>query len=295
MKDFGRIITAMVTPMKDDGSVDYKKAEELALKLVENGSDGLLLHGTTGESPTLTHEEEYELYKAVKNAVKNRASIIAGTGSNSTETAVKSTKQAEKIGVDGVLIVVPYYNKPSQEGQYQHFKKIAGSTSLPIMIYNIPGRTGVNMLPDTIVRLSELKNIIAVKESAGSLDQASEIRMKTPKDFMIYSGDDSLTLPILSVGGCGVVSVVSNIPKAGVMIKDMVDMYFNGDVAGACEMHIKLLPLFKVCFITTNPTPIKAALKMVGIDVGKPRLPMIDVTDKERAAIKDVLKNLKLV
>jgi 4-hydroxy-tetrahydrodipicolinate synthase len=283
----------MVTPFKADLSVDWKRAEELADFLVKNGSDGLVLHGTTGESPTLTHDEEYELYKVVKKALSGRCKIVAGTGSNSTETTIKSTKRAEEIGVDGVMVVVPYYNKPSQEGLYQHFKAVAENTSLPIIIYNIPGRTGINMTPETTARISALKNIIGLKDAAGSLDQTSATRQLCPKDFTIWSGDDSLTLPMMSVGAVGIISVASHI--VGKEIAQMVAAYQAGDTKKAQEIHLKLLPIFKVLFITSNPSPVKYALELIGQPVGKPRLPLVEPSSGEKERIRKVLKDMGLV
>lgn len=293
MRNFGNVLTAMVTPFKSDLSVDWKRAEELAVYLAENGSDGLVVHGTTGESPTLTHEEEYELYRVVKKAVGGRCKIIAGTGSNSTETTIKSTREAEKIGVDGIMIVVPYYNKPSPEGLYQHFKAVAEKTSLPIIIYNIPGRTGINMSPETTARIAEIKNVIGLKDAAGSLDQTSAARQLCPKDFIIWSGDDSLTLPMLAVGATGIISVASHI--AGKEIAQMVAAYRAGDVKKAMEIHLKLLPLFKVLFITSNPSPVKYALELIGQPAGKPRLPLVEPSDTEKEQIRKVLKDLRLI
>lgn len=289
MKNFGRVLTAMVTPFKKNGEVDYERAVELALKLIREGSDGVVVAGTTGESPTLTHEEEFELFKIIKNALPKNASLIAGTGSNSTETAIFSTKTAEKIGVDGALIVAPYYNKPPQEGIFQHYKKIAQNTSLPIIIYNIPGRTGVNILPETIAKLSEIENIVGLKDSTGNLEQAAEIMRRVRKDFLLYSGDDSMTLPLLSIGGTGVISVASHL--VGKEIKEMITSYFEGNYQKAKEIHLKLFPLFKVLFITTNPIPVKYALSLSGFDVGGCRLPLVEPTDKEKEEIKKVLKN----
>jgi 4-hydroxy-tetrahydrodipicolinate synthase len=293
MVNLGKVLTAMVTPFKADMSIDWKRVEELADFLVANGSEGLVVHGTTGESPTLTHEEEYELYRVVKKAVGSRCKIIAGTGSNSTETSIKSSKEAEKIGVDGLMLVVPYYNKPSQEGLFQHFKTVAENVSLPIIMYNIPGRTGINMTPETTARLAAVKNIIGLKDAAGSLDQTSSTRQLCPKEFIIWSGDDSLTLPMLSVGAVGIISVVSHI--AGKEIAQMVNAYHNGDTKKATELHLRLMPLFKVLFITSNPSPVKYALELIGQPVGKPRLPLVPPSEDEKAQIKKVLKDLGLV
>ena len=293
MADFGNVLTAMVTPFKKDLSMDYAAAEKLAVYLCENGSDGLVVHGTTGESPTLTHEEEYELYRVVKKAVGKKGKVIAGTGSNSTATTIKSTKEAEKIGVDGIMIVTPYYNKPPQEGLYQHFMAVAGATALPIIVYNIPGRTGKNIETNTMARLAEIKNIVAVKEASGNLEQVAAVRRATPKDFLIYSGDDNLTYPILERGGVGVISVASHL--AGKEIKKMVTLFLEGNKAGAKAIHDRLMPLFEVIFVTTNPIPIKAALEMIGHPVGGLRLPLIDANTKEKDAIRKVLKELGLV
>jgi 4-hydroxy-tetrahydrodipicolinate synthase len=293
MTDFGMVLTAMVTPFKPDGSMDYQRAAEIANYLADNGSDGLVVHGTTGESPTLTHEEEYELYRVVKKAVGGRVKLIAGTGSNSTATSIRSTKEAEKIGVDGIMIVVPYYNKPSQEGMYQHYRAVAESTKLPIIIYNIQGRTGVNMTADTVSRLAKIKNIVGIKEASGILDQTSEIRQKTPKDFVIYSGDDDKTLEIMKRGGCGVISVASHI--VGKEIKKMCEAFHAGKVDEAERINARLSPLFKVLFITTNPTPVKAALAMIGQPAGGLRLPLIEANASEKEQIKKVLKDLKLI
>lgn len=292
MAVFGRVLTAMATPFDDGGAVDYEQAKRLAKRLADNGSDGIVVAGTTGESPTLSDEEKVMLFQTVKDAVGGRATVVAGTGTNDTRHSVHLTKQAEAAGADGILLVNPYYNRPSQDGLYAHFRTIAESTSLPCMLYNIPGRTGVNAAPETIARLADVPNIVAVKEASGNLDQASDIRRRTSSDFLIYSGDDSLTLPILSVGGTGIVSVASHL--AGREIADMVRAYEQGDVKKALAIHIKLFPLFKVLFITTNPVPLKAALNLSGFNVGKPRLPLVEATAKEKDQIAAVLKELAL-
>lgn len=293
MKTFGAVLTAMVTPFKKNLSVDYAKAEKVAEHLVKNGSDGLVVCGTTGESPTLTHQEEFELFRAVKNAVGKKAKIIAGTGSNSTATTILATKEAEKTGVDAALVVVPYYNKPPQDALVHHYTLIAKSTSLPIIIYNIPGRTGTNMLPETMAKLSQVKNIAGVKESAGSAEQAAEIRRKTPPDFLIYSGDDGMTLPYLSVGGCGVISVASHL--VGKEIGKMCRLYFEGRHDAALKVNLKLLPLFKALFVTTNPVLVKAAMKLIGLDCGGLRPPLLDANAKQITALKAVLKSCQLI
>lgn len=290
---FGRVLTAMVTPFNEQMEVDYEQAKKLACYLVEHGNDGLVVAGTTGESPTLSAEEKIKLFKVVKETVGDKALVIAGTGSYDTMASVKLTKEAEKVGVDGIMLVVPYYSKPSQEGLYQHFKTIAAETTLPVLLYNIPGRTGINMEPETIARLSEIDNIVAVKEASGKLDQVSRIRALAKEDFVIYSGDDSLTLPILSVGGYGIISVVGHV--AGDQVKEMVELYLDGQVEKAAQMHIKLYDLFKTMFITANPVPIKYALNLKGMNVGSVRLPLVEANDKEKAAIKACLERLELL
>jgi len=293
MAGFGQVITAMVTPMDRALAVDFDRAAALAKRLVDAGSDGLVVSGTTGEAPTLTDDEKIRLFRAVREAVGPRAKVIAGTGTYDTAHSIHLTREAERAGCDGVLLVNPYYNKPSQEGLYRHFKTVAESTSLPVMLYNIQGRTSVNCEPATIARLAEVPNIVAVKEASGSLDQMSQIRKLTRPEFLLYSGDDSLTLPLLAVGGTGVVSVASHL--AGREIKAMIQAFQAGDIRQAQTLHFRLWPLFKVLFITTNPVPVKAALALSGFDVGGLRLPLVDATAKEREAIGAVLKELALI
>jgi len=290
---FGRVLTAMATPFDETGAVDWGQATVLAKHLIANGSDGIVVAGTTGESPTLSDEEKIRLFRTVKEAVGGRAAVVAGTGTYDTKHSINLTKEAQRTGADGILLVNPYYNRPSQDGLYAHFRTVAESTSLPCMLYNIPSRTGVNCLPETIAKLSEIPNITAVKEASGNLDQASEIRQRTKPEFRIYSGDDSLTLPILSVGGTGIVSVAAHL--VGREILEMVRTYERGDVRKALSIHIRLFPLFKVLFITTNPVPLKAALNLSGVNVGKPRLPLVEATAKEKEQIQSVLKELALV
>lgn len=293
MKGFGQVITAMVTPFKDDLSVDYEAAQELANYLIENGSDGLVITGTTGESPTLTMEESVELYRVVKEVMGNRAAVIAGSGSNSTHEALHLTKEAEKVGVDGSLQVAPYYNKPSQEGFFHHFKSVAEGTSLPLILYNIPGRTGKNVDADTIIALSKIENIVGVKEASGNLEQVAQIIKETPDDFLMYSGEDFLTLPLVCLGGNGVISVASHL--VGREIGEMISSYKNGDIKKALQIHQKLMPLFKVLFINSNPIPVKAALNMVGKKVGGLRSPLVPASEEEKEKIAKVLKGLELI
>src|SRR5690554_1895509 len=288
----GQLFTAMVTPMHKDGSVNYMAAVALAQRLAENGSDGVVLSGTTGESPTLSFDEKAKLFAEVTDALGGQIEIIAGTGSNCTQDSITLTKAAESAGVDGIMLVAPHYNKPSQDGLYQHFRAVAESTSLPVMLYNVPGRTNSNILPETVARLAEIENIVAIKEASGSLDQVSLLKTMVPEDFLIYSGDDSLTLPILAVGGAGVVSVVSHL--VGREIKAMIDAFLQGRTEDALEIHLKLMPLFKAMFLTTNPVPVKRALEYVGFETGPLRLPLVDLTEAEAQRIKDVLFKLGL-
>jgi len=285
--DFGRVLTAMVTPFDRDLAVNYTQARKLARHLVQSGSDGLVVSGTTGESPTLTKEEKIELFRVIVEEVGGDAIVIAGTGGNNTVESLALTKAAAKVGVDGVMLVAPYYNKPSQEGLYQHFKTIAAGTDLPVMLYNIPGRTAVNMLAKTVARLTGVENIVAIKEASGSMDQVSELRRVLPEGFAIYSGDDSLTLPMMSLGAKGVVSVAAHV--AGLRIKEMVNAYMAGNTTMATKIHLELFPVFKGLFVTTNPAPVKAALNMLGWQVGDPRLPLVMATAEEKESVKAVL------
>jgi 4-hydroxy-tetrahydrodipicolinate synthase len=291
---FGQVITAMVTPFTEEGAVSYAVAEQLAAHLAEHGSDALVICGTTGESPTLSWDEEYQLFQVVQKAVSGKAKVIAGTGSNSTQEAIAATQKAAKLGLDGALLVVPYYNKPPQEGLYHHFQAIAQAVpDLPMMLYNVPGRTGQNLLPETVARLAEVPNITAIKEASGNLDQASQIRALTAEDFALYSGDDSLTLPLMAVGGAGVVSVASHI--VGKQIQQMIQLFTSGQVSAAIADHLKLFPLFKTLFVTTNPIPIKAALRLQGWQVGTTRPPLPDADDQTTAMLKKLLQELSLL
>jgi 4-hydroxy-tetrahydrodipicolinate synthase len=285
---FGRVITAMVTPFDTDGSVHYAEAERLAAYLVANGSDGIVVCGTTGESPTLSWDEEYQLFQVVKQAVAGKVKVIAGTGSNSTSEAIEATQKAAKLGVDGSLQVVPYYNKPPQIGLYHHFAAIAAACDLPMMLYNIPGRTGQVLEPETIAKLAKLDGIVAIKEATGNLDIASQIRSLTPPEFAIYSGDDSLTLPILAVGGTGVVSVASHL--VGNQIQAMIRAFESGHNQTATQIHLELLPLFKGLFFAPNPMPIKAALKLQGWEVGGLRLPLCELPAELLPSLEKMLQ-----
>lgn len=279
--DAGEVITAMVTPFNSQREIDYNKAEELAKYLITHGSDALLVAGTTGEGPTLTHEEEFELLSTIKRAVANKAKIIMNAGSNSTETAVMAAKWAQKEGVDAILSVVPYYNKPSQNGMIEHFSAVAESVDLPVIIYNIPGRTGVNMLPETVATLAEkYENVVAIKQSYADMDMVTEMKICCPEDFSIYSGDDSLTLPMMSLGARGVISVASHI--FGSEVKSMIRNYKTGEFLAAVNMHKKLYPVFRKLFMAPNPVPVKAALAHKGIIEDFVRRPLVELTQIEK-------------
>lgn len=287
MKELGRLITAMVTPMKEDGSVDYEQAKVLANKLVDSGSDGVVVVGTTGESPTLVRPEELKLFAEIKETIGDRASVIAGTGSNATAEAMEATLQAEEIGVDACLLVVPYYNKPSQEGLYQHFETIASATKLPCILYNVPSRTVASLSAETTIRLSKIDNIIGTKEASGNFEEISKIIHATGDDFKVWSGNDGDTLPLLSIGAYGVISVVSHL--AGKQIREMLESFLTGNTERAAEIHNSLMPLFKNMFVTANPCPLKYALNHLGFHVGKPRLPLVEPDEKSAAIIREAL------
>ncbi|MDN7245132.1 4-hydroxy-tetrahydrodipicolinate synthase [Planococcus shenhongbingii] len=285
--NFGQIITAMVTPFDANGEIDFPATKNLVEHLIATGSDGLVVAGTTGESPTLSSEEKVKLFKFVVETVKGRIPVIAGTGSNNTRASIALTRQAEDIGVDGIMLVTPYYNKPSQEGMFQHFEAIAASTRLPVMLYNIPGRSVVNLSVDTVVRLSAIENIVSIKEASGNLDAAAEIIERTPDSFTLYSGDDSLTLPILAIGGNGIVSVAAHI--IGNDMKNMISNFRNGNTQAAAAAHRKLLPVMNALFAAPNPVPVKTALNLSGVQVGGVRLPMIPLNEQETLTLQEVL------
>jgi len=294
LRPFGQVLTAMITPFTQEGEVNYDIAAKLAQHLADHGTDTLVVCGKTGESPTLSWDEEYELFRVVQQAVAGKAKVMAGTGSNSTQEAIAATAKAAELGLDGALLVVPYYNKPPQEGLYRHFQAIARAVSgFPLMLYNIPGRTGQNLQPETVARLAEIPNIVAIKEASGSLDQISQIRRLTTPEFGLYSGDDSLTLPLLAVGGQGVVSVASHL--VGDQLQQMVTAFVKGQPQRATELHLKLLPLFKALFVTTNPIPIKAALVLQGWPVGEPRLPLNPASEEVRQTLQSVMQPLSLL
>jgi len=284
---FGNVSTAMVTPFDKNGNIDFEKTTKIVEYLINNGTDSLVVAGTTGESPTLTTEEKIALFKHVISVVNKRIPVIAGTGSNNTKASIELTKKAEEIGVDAVMLVTPYYNKPSQDGLYEHFKAVAESTSLPVMLYNVPGRTATSLAPETIIRLAEIENIVAVKEASGDLEAMTKIIANTPDDFILYSGDDGLTLPILAIGGAGVVSVASHI--IGNEMQEMIQAFKEGNVKQAATAHQQLLPLMKQLFSAPSPAPVKTALQLRGLDVGSVRLPLVPLSKEQRQQLADVL------
>ena len=288
MKKLGRVLTAMVTPFKENGEVDYEQAKKLALALLDSGCDGVVVAATTGEAPTLSWEEELRLFSEVKSVVGDRGTIVAYTGSNSTSEAVEATKGAEKIGVDACLSVVPYYNKPTQEGIYQHFKAIAGATSLPIIMYNIPSRVVVNMTAETIVRLSQIDNIAGVKEANGDMAHVAQVISNAREGFRIWSGNDNDTFLIMALGGYGTIGVVTHL--VGKQVRKMMEYVLENNVREAAEIHRHLVPLVNVLFIQPNPGPVKYALNHVGFRVGAPRLPLLPPDEKSAATIVETLK-----
>ena len=292
---FGRLLTAMVTPFNADGSVNYEKAADLAEWLINNGSDGLVVAGSTGEAATMSAEEKLELFRVVVNRINKRVPVIAGTGSNNTADSVKMTKMAEAMGVDGALIVGPYYNKPTQEGFYQHFAAVAQSTGLPIIVYTVPGRTASNISPAIVARLAaDFENIVAIKEAAGNVAQVAELYSVLPEEFTIYSGDDGLILPFMSVGATGLISVLSNI--GGGILQDVMQAYEDGRVREAAKLNARMVPLANAMFIETNPIPVKAAVTLVtGIDAGQPRLPLTPMEPANKAKMVAVLQEYGLV
>ena len=282
--NFGQVLTAMVTPFDKKGNIDFEQTSILIEYLLDNGTEGLVVAGTTGESPTLSVEEKINLFKHVVKVVNHRVPVIAGTGSNNTAASIALTKEAEASGVDAIMLVTPYYNKPNQRGLYEHFSAIASATSLPVMLYNIPGRSVVKMLAETIIKLSQIKNIVSVKEASGDLDQVATIIENTGENFSLYSGDDGLTLPLLSLGADGVVSVASHV--IGNEMKDMVQQFIKGNVQQAGTIHRKLLPIMNGLFTSPSPVPVKTALRMKGIETGGVRLPLVSLTKQEEQNLK---------
>lgn len=290
---FSGTITALVTPLLKDGSVDYSALKGLVDYQLEQGIDGLSPCGTTGESATLTHEEQHRVIKVVVEQVGKRVPVIAGAGSNSTRTAVALARAAEEAGADAILSVTPYYNRPTQEGLFQHFRAIAESVRVPVIVYNVPGRTGCNLEPQTLMRLAEIRNVVGVKEASGNLGQIMEIIRQRPSGFAVLSGDDALALPIIAAGGDGVVSVVSN--EAPGLMKQMVDAALAGDYEKARRLHYRLLPLMNANFIETNPIPVKAALAMMGLIQENYNLPLCAMRPENRDRLRRILEELELV
>ena len=292
MTSFGRLVTAMVTPFTEDGQVDYAQAIRLAKGLIASGSDSVLVSGTTGEAPTLTTEEKGRLFTQIKAAVGSTGQVIAGTSNYNTSESIEITRLAEDAGVDGALLTVPYYNKPPQEGLFQHFKAIANATRLPCILYNVPSRTVLNMTSDTVVRLSAIENIVGVKEASGNLEQIGDIIARAPRGFLVYSGNDQDTLPVLAIGGYGVVSVASHL--VGERIAEMIRLAVGSNLEGASAIHRELMPLVKALFLTSNPIPLKGALNMLGFRVGRPRLPLVELDPKQAEALRGLLEHMRL-
>ena len=292
MTEIGRLITAMVTPFDEKGAVDYEQAKCLANALLDSGSDGLVITGTTGEGPTLSAEEKIRLYAEVKEAIGSRGAVIAGTTDNDTAKSIELSAEAESVGADALLLTVPAYNKPPQEGLYQHFKAIAESTSLPCVLYNVTSRTSLNMTDETTIRLSEIDNIVGVKEAGSDLNQITRIIDGAGDDFRVWRGNDDETFSIMATGGYGVVSVLSHL--VGNQIKQMMGYLLEGDVEKAAAEHRRLLPLFKVMFIVSNPIPLKYSLNHVGFNVGPMRLPLVPPDDKSAEKILEVLADYEI-
>jgi len=290
---FGSVVTAMVTPFRDDFTLDLEAAQSLTTYLLDSGSDTVLVAGTTGEGPTVTHDEKDRLLHAVIEAAQGRGNVWCNTGTYSTEESIELTRQAEKAGVNAALVVTPYYNRPPQRGLLAHFTKIAESTDLPVILYNIPGRTATVIEADTLLRLAEVENIVGVKDSTGDFQTAGRIVSESPDDFDLYSGDDWATFPLVCMGAAGIVSVASHL--VGREIKEMVELAKGGDVTSAWKIHTRLLPLFKGLFITSNPIPVKAALEIAGRPVGPPRLPLVEATPEERTKIEQAMREAGVV
>ena len=287
---FGRLLTAMVTPFNADGSINYEAGADFADWLLANGSDGLVVEGSTGEAATMDMDEKIKFMQTIVARVNGRAKIVAGAGTNCTASTIDLVKKMEACGVDGVLVVGPYYNKPTQEGYYQHFAAVAKATKLPIIVYNVPGRTGGNIAPETVARLAaDFSNIVAIKEAAGNVAQTAELYRVLPEDFSIYSGDDGLILPFMSVGACGLISVLANVN--GNILQQLMQAYSEGRVKDAADLNKVMVPLAKAMFIESNPIPIKAAVtKVTGIDAGDPRLPLTPISAAAEAKLDAVLK-----
>ena len=292
MVEIGRLLTAMVTPFDDQGYLDYEQARRLATALVESGSDGVVVAGTTGESPALTRVEQTRLFAEIHDVLQGKGSVVAGTGSNSTAEAVEYTEDAQEVGADAVLLVVPYYNKPTQEGLYLHFKAIAESTDLPCILYNVPSRTIINLSAETTIRLSQVPNIIGVKEASADFDQIATIIEGADDGFQVWSGNDADTFSLMCLGGYGVVSVASHL--VGRQIKAMMQMFLDGSVVGAAAEHRRLLPIFKGLFVVANPIPVKYCVNLAGFNVGSTRLPLNYPDEQTETFLKDLLSGYEV-
>ena len=292
MTEFGRVLTAMVTPFTPTGEVDYRRAQELAEALIASGSDGLVVTGTTGESPTLTNDEKLRLYREVRAAIGTRGTIVAGTCNYNTAESIELSKEALHAGADGILGTVPYYNKPPQHALYLHFKAIAEAVSAPIILYNVPSRTATNMSAETTIKLSQISNIIGIKDAGGDLQVTAQIVEESRPGFLVWSGDDVQTIPLLSVGGYGIVSVASHL--VGKQIQEMIGHFLAGRVGEAAALHRKLRPFFNACFVTTNPIPLKYALRKVGFDVGSVRLPLAEPEPGQAAVVDAALASAQI-
>jgi 4-hydroxy-tetrahydrodipicolinate synthase len=290
---FGAVVTAMVTPFRDDHSLDLDAASALAAHLYEHGSDSIVVAGSTGESPTLTHKEKLDLFRAVIETAEGKGKVVAGTGTYDTAETLELSREAERLGADGLLLVTPYYNRPPQRGLLEHFKRVANAVDVPVVAYNIPGRTGIRIEHDTLLRMAEVPNIVGVKDSTGDFQAISKLISEAPPDFEVYSGDDWATFGYLCLGGVGIVSVAAHL--VGDRIRQMCDLIFAGDITGARKIHEELTPLFNALFITSNPIPVKTALALVGRPVGPPRLPLVPATSDERERIRKALVDAALL
>jgi 4-hydroxy-tetrahydrodipicolinate synthase len=288
MARFGRVVTAMVTPFTEDLSLDVERARELAGWLVDHGSDGLVVTGSTGEAATLTDQEKVTMWRAVAEAVGDRASVIAGTGTYDTAHSIHLSEEAEKAGAGALLVVTPYYNKPPQRGLVEHFSRVARATELPNIVYNIPGRTGTRIAHDTLLRLGEVDNIVAVKDSTGDFEALARLVAEAPDGFEVYTGDDWATFGSVCLGASGVISVASHV--AGERMGRMIELIESGDLAGAREINSDLLPMYDALFITSNPIPVKKAMELIGQPVGPPRLPLVEANQDETTRIEVALK-----
>ncbi len=291
---FGRLITAMVTPFTPDLELDLGRAQELAVRLLDEGSDALVLCGTTGESPTVFYDQKMDLFRAVVEAVDGRAPLIANVGDNCTADSVEFARDVAKLGVDGLMAVVPYYNKPPQEGLYRHFRAIAEAVDLPVVLYNIPGRCVINMEPATILRLAhDVENIVALKQANADLAQAATVISQAPDGFEVFAGDDELTLPMMALGGTGVISTIGNV--ASRRFRELVYAQAEGDHTRALRVHLELLPLMKALFMTSNPIMVKKALELIGFPVGGLRLPLVEATEEQTAELARVMRHLGMI